>query len=629
VPPPLLIAATLDVLRRHAPFDAMQAPALERLAARLKLRYFAAGDVVLAPAAGRVECLHIIQRGEVLGGSPHAGTFHATALSLTAGECFPIGALIGRRATTLQYTAATDCFCYLLDEAGFLEAMETSPEFRDFCTFRLGQMLGESHKRVGEAFASRASAELGMGSPLRAAVRRAALTLPEDAPLREALRLMKDKRVGSVVLTDSSGAPSGIFTHTDVLDRVALAGVALDRPMSEVMTRDPVSLPAGATVAEAAQRMARHGFRHLLVMDEGRLSGVLSERDLFALQRRSVQGLRKEIARARDEAELAFVARDVLGLAGALLAQGLAAEPLTQLVTALNDALAARAIELALEPDALPGIAWCWMGLGSEGRMEQTLATDQDNAIVFADPGAGQREAVRLRLLAFAGRVNGLLAASGFPLCRGDIMARNPRWCLTLPEWRELFDDWMRNADPEALLNAAIFFDFRALAGDASLADALREFLLANVARRPAFLRQMAANALQTRPPLGFFNHIAVGEGSGGMLDLKRQASRPFVDAARILALAAGIGATNTAERLRGAGPKLRMSEDEVAAGAQAFHFVQMLRLRRQEEKPGGEFEHRNRVDPETLNSLDRRILKEALRQARKLQNRLAADYQL
>jgi len=269
------------------------------------------------------------------------------------------------------------------------------------------------------------------------------------------------------------------------------------------------------------------------------------------------------------------------------------------------------------------------MGLGSEGRNEQTLATDQDNAIIFPDPGS-DREGLRARLIAFADEVNRTLDACGFPLCKGNIMARNPQWCLALPEWLDRFDDWMRNADPEALLNATIFFDFRALHGDATLVERLREFLLAKVKDRPAFLRQMAANALQVRPPLGLFGDIVVENDEGGTIDLKKQASRPFVDCARILELAAGVGEVSTAERLRAAGPRIRMSEDDVATAVDAFQFVQMLRLRSQDslERGGGSAEP-NRLDPDTLNSLDRRILREALRQARKLQNRVALDYQL
>jgi CBS domain-containing protein len=240
------------------------------------------------------------------------------------------------------------------------------------------------------------------------------------------------------------------------------------------------------------------------------------------------------------------------------------------------------------------------------------------------------REATRKRLLEFADEVNRTLDACGFPLCKGNIMARNPDWCLSLAEWCHRFDDWIRNSDPVALLNASIFFDFRSLHGDASLVDRLREFLLDNVGDRPVFLRQMAANAVQTRPPLGLFGDIVVQGGEGGTIDLKSQASRVFVDCARILSLAAGVGAVSTTERLRATGPKIRMSEDDVATAIDAFQFVQMLRLRSQDSLDRGSGSPEpNRIDPDALNSLDRRILREALRQARKLQNRIALDYQL
>ncbi len=629
--PQLLLAATADVLRRHAPFDAMAEDELLLLAGRLKLRYFAQGVAVLTPQQGVVTELFIIQRGVVEGTPAVFPSFHPTAVTLGPGESFPIGALIGKRPTTLLYAAASDTFCYVLAEKDFLEVMAASHAFHSFCTQRLAHLLEQSAKQVRDKFATRAGQELGMSSPLASAVRRAPVVLASTASVRDALEVMKARRVGSVVLVDAERAhPVGIFTQTDVLDRVALAGCALDSPISAVMTRDPVGMPHTASIAEAAQRMAREGFRHILVMEGERLSGVISERDLFALQRRSAQGLRKEIARADTREWLAFAARDASGLAGTLLAQGIGAEPLMQLVTAMNDAIVARALALAARNHPVADIAFCWIGLGSEGRMEQTLATDQDNAIIFPDDPPGGVEGARARLLAFAAEVNDALADCGFPLCKGDIMARNPSWCLTLGEWRERFDDWMRNANPKALLNAAIFFDLRPLAGDEALAWELRSFLNANVGKRPAFLRQMAANALEVRPPIGFFSDIAVGQATGGMVDLKLQASRPFVDCARILALAAGADATSTTERLRIAGPPMRMSADEIAASAQAFLFVQMLRLRRQEEAAAlQEAADRNRVDPDTLNSLDRRILKEALRQARKLQNRVALEYQL
>jgi CBS domain-containing protein len=253
-------------------------------------------------------------------------------------------------------------------------------------------------------------------------------------------------------------------------------------------------------------------------------------------------------------------------------------------------------IELASARRGLTG-PWCWLALGSEGRIEQTLVTDQDNALIVE----GEKPA----FLAFADQVNRDLDACGFPLCKGDIMARNPRWCLTPQEWRRVFAGWIRQPEPEALLGAAIFFDFRALAGEARLAGELRDAVLPQAKADRAFLRAMAESALQARPPLGLLADFSADE-----LDLKLAGARPFVDAARVFALGAGSAETGTAARLAAAGE---------ATAVDAFDYVQTLRLKR-----GG-----NRVPVAELNDIDRRVLKGAFRQAALLQERLRLDYGL
>jgi CBS domain-containing protein len=311
-----------------------------------------------------------------------------------------------------------------------------------------------------------------------------------------------------------------------------------------------------------------------------------------------------------------------------MLAQGVAAEQLTLIVSALNDQLTQRIIELELARHDLSGIDWCWMVFGSEGRFEQTLSTDQDNGIVFG--AAGAPDAARERLLPFAKAVNATLDACGFPLCKGNIMASNPELCLSLAEWIARFDDWVRNSDPQALLNAAIFFDFRALHGYEAMIETLREKLVAMTEGNERFLHMMARNALQVRPPLGRFRDFTVDNGGDfpGTIDLKMSGARLFVDAARVMGLATGVANTNTAQRLRHAGHRLRMSEDEILSAIDSFFFIQMLRLRQQQADPGGAG-GRNRIDPDTLNQIDRRILKEAFRHARRLQSRLELDYRL
>lgn len=633
-PAPSLVGATVAELRRHAPFDAVDAALLAEVAMKLKLRYFAAGSSVIEPSHGQVTVLYIVQRGLIEGREERADLAAGAALTLSEGECFPLGAILGRRPTHLVFKAVRDTFCYEMDQGVFEDLMDRSREFRHFGTLRLSNLLEQSRLGTQSDYAARLSGLSGMARPLKAVLRRAPVTVTPVTSIRTALQRMHELRIGSLVIVDAAGKPIGIFTERDVLDRVALQGTSLDQPIEKVMTREPAALPATAALFEAAQLMTRHRFRHVLVMEEGALAGVISERDLFTLQRLSPGEISKTIHQAAIVAELVHAAAEVRRLAGGMLAQGVAAEQLTQFVTTLNDAVVERAIELAMQESGLPTGRWCWLGLGSEGRMEQTLATDQDNAIIFV-ADAGSVEEARAQFLRFAAMINETLDKCGFPLCKGDIMARNPRWCLTDTEWRAVFLDWMRNSTPEALLNGAIFFDFRALAGDAGLADDLRAWLNEAVARQPAFLRQMAQNALQSRPPLGVLRDFVADDGEfAGSIDLKRLGARPFIDAARIFALAHGVSATNTAERLRVAGTRMRMSEEEVASAIDGFHFIQMLRLKSSDPQPDHDHPDArplppNRVDPERLSALDRRILKESLRQARKLQSRLELDYQV
>jgi CBS domain-containing protein len=572
-------------LREHAPFDELEPPVLEFLAAHLELAYYARGAVITAPERGVADRLYIVKQGRV-----------SADLPLGAGEFFPVGALIGRRATTHIYRAEADTFCWELAGEHFRALLELSAGFRAFCTDHLAMLLGRSQRRLRGEAAEALVEGAGLLAPLSSLRRKRPVSCRRDTLLRQVLERMQRERVGSMVVVDDGERPIGIFTAHDVLGRVALPQASLDAPIEQLMSAPTVTVEEERTLADAAVAMARKGIRHVVVTRDGRLAGVVSERDLFALQRVGLRGTSARIGAAEDRDALVEAAAQIRQLAGQLLAQEVGAEALTAMISALNDTLTRRVIELAAAHAHLPE-SWCWLALGSEGRMEQTLVTDQDNALIYTGDGGG--------LAAFADEVNRNLDACGFPLCKGDIMARNPRWCLTPQEWRRVFDDWIRNNDPRALLNASIFFDFRPLAGDPRLAGALREGVLAQTRANRSFCRAMAQSALETRPPLGLLADFATDE-----VDLKLLGARPFVDAARVLALAQGCTETGTAARLRAVGE---------AASVDAFHFVQALRLRH-----GG-----NRVLVEALGSIERRVLKEAFRQGSLLQQRLRLDFGL
>ncbi len=478
-------------------------------------------------------------------------------------------------------------------------------------------------------------------SPLSAVIRRQPVVVPPTASIDQALRIMNEAKVGSLVVTDpESGRPLGIFTLRDLLKRVALASCDREQLITTVMSGARlVSLVGQATAYQAALAMAQHRLRHILVVDAtGRLIGVVSQNDLYALQRVGISEISDEIREAMDIPALQHAAGEIRRLAGNMLAAGLGAETLSQFISTLNDILTLRVIELTLGEFELPEIDWCWIALGSEGRYEQTFSTDQDNGIIFDCPAdsdsdadsEAEAESLRQRFLSFAMAVNRKLDACGFPLCRGNIMASNREWCLSLPEWRRQFSGWIHEAEPQALLNASIFFDFRPLHGSAELSEQLRNWLLGVTAANPLFLRRMAVNALQCNPPLGWIRDFVYdhAERFPHTIELKMYGSRPFVDAARILALANGVAHTGTAQRLRAAGEQLQMPGEDIAALVQAFYFIQLQRLRHQYDG-GCDGENANRIDPAALNELDRQMLKQSFRQGKKLQQKLQLDYRL
>jgi CBS domain-containing protein len=468
-------------------------------------------------------------------------------------------------------------------------------------------------------------------TPLSSLLRRKPVTCAPDTPVRAALALMRRERVGSILVAEADGKPAGVFTLNDLRDRVAVDECDLDRPIGAVMTPRPFCLGGQATALEAALAMARRLIHHVVVTaEDGRILGVVSEKDLFALQRLGVGNIAGGLAEAQDMEALEVAAADIRQLARMLMAQGLEAEQLTRLISELNDQLAQRILYLAFADAGLEDVSWCWLALGSEGRLEQTLLTDQDNGLIFAVPEGGSADALRERLLPVARQVNDWLAACGFPLCKGEIMAGNPKWCLSLEEWQGTFSEWLFRGDAPVLLNASIFFDFRALAGDVSLALSLREWLNERIKGNRRFLKLMTLNALGNRPPLGLVrDFVTDGEGdAAGTLDLKINGATLFVDAARIFALAAGATDTPTVARLRAAAAEWKLDEAEVGGWIEAFHHVQQLRLRLHQQQLAHDLPLTNRVAPSDLSTLDRTFLKESLRQAKKLQGKLEGFFQ-
>jgi CBS domain-containing protein len=468
-------------------------------------------------------------------------------------------------------------------------------------------------------------------APLRTLAHRHPLVVQPGATLRETLyRISQGQEDAAVVADAASGLPLGLITLREMLHVISFEGGGLDDPVAAHMIGAPLTISADSPAHRAKVMMAKKGAKHLLLTEaDGRLSGLVDQADLLGLRTGGAEALIEAIGAARDLDAMTAAADRVRRRGAELFHSGMGVEALCQWMSGLNDLIAMRVIEIMEDEFDLPAVPWCWLVFGSEGRLEQTFATDQDNGLIFVPPEPGATEALRAAFLPFAQAVNQALHHCGFERCRGNIMAGNPSWCLSAEEWRRRFADWLSEPEPEALLNGTIFFDFRPLYGSFDPADRLRAWLIGEARTQGRFLRALAELAVGVAPPLGWAGQFSYDRNRDfpHTIDLKLQGARLFMDPARVWALQFGIWATNTAERLRGAGAAQGRASADTAAEVEAFHLIQRFRIHQQLQTrdPDG----LNRVDPTDLNELHRLMLKEAFKQARRLQIRLRQQHGL
>lgn len=626
------ISSLVNFLRRHSPFDQMEQADLVYLVEHSHLAFYPEGDEILTPAQGLVDRLYIVKRGQVRGERlGKQGEISVTFL-LTPGEAFPIGALLQERATNTVHRAATDTFCLELDRESFTELLRRSPQFQDFCRRGASSLLDRVSRHAQAGAASLLGAQNLLNAPLREIIQRPPVTCQPQTSLQTAIRRMHTEKVGSIVICDDAQRPLGIFTLHDLLALLADPGIDFNAPIKQLMTPSPIGLPADAPGFEAALAMARHRLGHICLLDGERLTGVVSERDLFALQRVDLVHLTRLISQVGSIAELIETRPQVGHLIDAMLAHGANVTLITHIITLLNDHTVQRVIELCLDEHDLPQtVEFTWLAFGSEGRWEQTLSTDQDNGILFRTTDGMTDADARTHLLPLARRINTALAQCGFPLCRGNIMAGNPELCLSEAEWRRRFSAIIYQPTPDNLLRSSIYFDFRPVWGATEQPLALYRDVVDAASRNAIFQRQMAANALQTRPPIGLIRDFILerDDNDQATLDLKFQGLTPLVDGARIMALANKRCETNTLQRLEALANAGVIRSSDADVWQSAFSLIQLLRMRNHQWQARQDAPLSNRLDPEMLHEIDRRSLKEAFRQTRRFQRRLELDYQL
>lgn len=451
-----------------------------------------------------------------------------------------------------------------------------------------------------------------------------------DTPIHRLAALMTASNSTAALIITDAGTAIGIVTDHDLRERVV--GQKLDprTPAHAIMSAPLVTISEHALIYEALMRMEEKNVQHLAVADEnGSIVGVVQNKELIQFQRYGAMVITREISRARTADEVASSCARAPEVVRALVNSGARPRNITRMLSAIGDITVQRFIALAAEELGPAPTPFTFISMGSHGRQEQTLLTDQDNAIIYAAPDdPQQRAAVADYFLRLGGKVCAWLAQAGYPACRGNFMASNPRWCRPLPDWKDHFSGWITRAEPQELLEFSIFFDFRAVYGEAALAQELRQHVHDLLSQQPAFFPRFARNALNFSPPFRLFGNIYLGGVAehAGQLNLK-DTMMSIMDFARLYALRHSIDHTHTLDRLDElveCKVLTPASRDEVVA---SYDFLMRLRVQRQLEALHMGLPMDNMVNPRQLRNMEETLLRQAFAQIAAIQKKINYDF--
>jgi CBS domain-containing protein len=580
-------------LRATPPFRDLPAERFDRAAASVDVAYHPAGTWLVRTGGRPFEHLFVIRKGAV-----RLEREGQTLQLVEEGECFGYTSLMTGHAN-MDVQVEEDLVAYRLPAAEFKVLLE-DPQFASHFATGLGERLKSA---LAQPLA--ASFQVDLSLEVQQVAREPAVWVEQDATVGDAAARMRAEKASCVLVR---GDPPGIVTDRDFRNRVLAEGLGPGTRVADVATASPRTVRAGTRVYEAWAAFLDAGVHHLPVVRGDEIIAVLTSTDLLRCSAQGPLAVLRRVERLHGRASLPGYAATVAEMATALLAGGLDATVIAGFVARLNDALVDRIVRMAEAELGDAPCKWAWLALGSEGRMEQTLLTDQDNALVFERDGEWERA----WFTTFAERVNADLEAAGFPRCPGGYMAR--RWSGPRDEWVARFEEWVDAPTPEALLRGAIFFDFRRVAGALDLAPL--EAVLSTATQKPVFVRFLARAALDFKPP----PLLLITLRGQSTVDLKLHGIAPVVFLARAYGLEQGGAVRNTLARLEVAAKAGTLPEDVYAAVADAYRFLVGLRLRLQLERIARGEPPSSAVSLADLTGVERGHLKDALRVVKALQ---------
>ncbi len=625
-----------DFLKQFPPFDMLQKEELLSVSAQIRVLYVEKGEYIFRQDTACHDEFYIVREGAI--GLYREFEEDENLVDICdTGDLFGLRIVIIKKNYRMSAMANEESIVYAIPSVVFEPFIEENKEVNKFVlgTFAAHARNYFTETEKGQRIDNTISIEIAKDlSELRSvSYRKKPITCSLEDTIQDIAQKMTKKKVDYIVIVDNNKCPKGIITDSDLRTKVATGLFSLVSKVTEIMVSPVMAYSKKLTVAEAQIALIKHDISHLCITKDGtpnsKLIGILSDHDLLVSFGNNPSVLIKESKRVKKLQNLRYIRKQIDKLLKTYLEQDIPTPHLLNIISEINEALLVRVIELALkEMVSPPPVKFSFLVLGSQGRREQLLLTDQDNAIVFEDVSEADYEITQSYFLELANKITKGLHTIGFEYCPADMMASNPRWCMAVSKWEMQFRNWMTTPTEEGTLLSSIFFDFQHVYGGLVLADRLSDVVFEGVNKSNRFLSLLGVSALQKPSPLGFFKQFLVEQNGEhkDSFDIKIRAMMVLIDAARILTLYHNLkGVNNTLLRYE----KLAELEPKNAAifesCAKAFRVLIKFRTRQGLlHKDSGRF-----IKLNTLSKKDKLRLKRCFRPIRDIQELLRIRFQL
>lgn len=531
----------LDFLKGFPPFDSLTYEQLFSISSQIKVIYFEKGDFIFKQNEVLHDSFYVVKDGAI-------GIYHNETLvdECDEGDIFGLRAIIRKDQYLLNSIAIEESIVYSIPAKLIEEVIINNLQANQFiiASFATNTRNPYSNDDKGKLFANETMLKSNTSNFTEvqsASFSKNPITCPSQMTIKEASNIMSNHNIGSIVITEYK-KPIGIITDKDLRHKIATGKFSISEKASTIMSSPVITFPVHITVAEAQIAMLKHSISHLCITKDGSINteliGILSEHDIIVIHGNNPSVLIKEIKRVTSEVQLKTIRQQAQVLMKNYIEQQIPITFITNIISAINDAITTRCIQLCLEElNEKQPTNFAWLAIGSQGRKEQLLLTDQDNALVYKDLENDLE--VKSYFVKLSKLINNKLNVVGFDMCPAKMMASNPKWCMSVSQWKSQFKNWITHPDEDKMLLCNIFFDYDLVYGNHELVDDMSDSIFEAIDNFEIFLNFMGRNALKNPAPLSFFRQFLV-EDSGehkDQFDIKARAIMPLVDAARLLIL--------------------------------------------------------------------------------------------